>query len=191
MVVFSKYIQKAWKKPKENKLYKEKLIDFRKQRVITKIDKPTRIDRAKTLGYKAKQGFVVVRVKIKKGTRVRKRVTKGRKPSKLGTRIPAKKSKQVISEERIAKKFPNLEVLNSYWVGEDGKSKWYEVILVDKNHPQIKNDKSINWILSRKNKNRVLRGLTSAGKKSRGLTKKGKGAEKIRPGIGAKGGQGK
>ncbi len=191
MVVFSNYIQKAWKKPKENKLYKEKLIDFRKQRVITKIDNPTRIDRAKTLGYKAKQGFVVVRVKIKKGTRVRKRVTKGRKPSKLGTRIPAKKSKQVISEERIAKKFPNLEVLNSYWVGEDGKSKWYEVILVDKNHPQIKNDKSINWILSRKNKNRVSRGLTSAGKKSRGLTKKGKGAEKIRPSIGAKGGQGK
>jgi large subunit ribosomal protein L15e len=190
-MVFTKYIREIWKKPKENKLYKGKLIDFRKQETITKIDKPTRIDRARALGYKAKQGFVIVRVKIKKGTRVRKRITKGRKPSKLGTRIPAKKSKQVISEERVAKKFPNLEVLNSYWIGEDGKSKWYEVILVDKNHPQIKNDKDINWILSRKNKGRVFRGLTSAGKKSRGLGKKGKGAEKIRPSIRAKGRVGK
>ena len=129
--------------------------------------------------------------KKKKTKRVRKRITKGRKPSKLGTRIPAKKSKQVISEERVAKKFPNLEILNSYLIGEDGKSKWYEVILVDKNHPQIKNDKNINWILSRKNKRRVFRGLTSASKKSRGLTKKGKGGEKIRPSIRAKGGIGK
>ncbi len=190
-MVFTKYIRELWKRPKENKLYKEKLIDFRKQESIIKIDKPTRIDRAKALGYKAKPGFIVVRAKIKKGTRVRTRITKGRKPSKIGTRIPAKKSKQVIIEERVAKKYKNLEVLNSYWVGEDGKSKWYEVILVDKNHPQIKNDKDINWILEKQHKRRVFRGLTSAGKKSRGLRKKGKGAEKIRPSIRAKGGKGK
>jgi len=34
--------------------------------------------------------------------------------------LQPEKSKQVIAEEKAARKFPNLEVLNSYWVGEDG-----------------------------------------------------------------------
>ncbi len=158
---------------------------------MVKCENPTRPDKAHALGYKAKQGYVVIRAKIKKGTRVRPRVTKGRKPKKLGTRIPAKKSKQWIIEERVAKKYPNMEVLNSYWVGEDGKSQWFEVILVDKSHPQIKSDRSINWITEGAHKNRVYRGLTAAGKKSRGLLRKGKGAEKIRPSIRANKTQGK
>jgi large subunit ribosomal protein L15e len=89
------------------------------------------------------------------------------------------KSIQRIAEERTAKRYPNLEVLNSYYVGEDGKYKYYEVILVDPAHPVIKSDTKINWILSQKG--RVYRGLTSAGKKGRGLLNKGKGAEKVRP----------
>jgi large subunit ribosomal protein L15e len=36
-----------------------------------------------------------------------------------------------------------LEVLNSYWVGEDGQHEWFEAILVDPNHPSIKNDDNI------------------------------------------------
>lgn len=188
---FTKYLRDIWKRPKENKIYKERLIAWRKENSIVRIDKPTRLDRARALGYKAKQGFVIVRVRIKKGTRRRTRITKGRKPKKLGTKIPAKKSKRWIAEERVARKFPNLEVLNSYWVGEDGVYKWYEVILVDKHHPQIKSDKDINWILEKQHKGRVFRGLTSAGKKSRGLRNKGMGAEKIRPSIGAHRGRGK
>ena len=48
------------------------------------------------------------------------------------------KSLQKMAEERAAKKFPNLKVKNSYWVGQDGRSKWFEIILVDPNHPIIK-----------------------------------------------------
>jgi len=44
--------------------------------------------------------------------------------------VPAK-SLQKIAEERVAKKFSNLKRLNSYWVWEDGKYKWFEVVLVD------------------------------------------------------------
>jgi len=58
---------------------------------------------------------------------------------------------------------------------------WYEVILVDRSHPQILADKRINWIIVKKG--RVFRGLTSAGRKSRGLKKKGIGTEKIRPSL--------
>jgi large subunit ribosomal protein L15e len=91
------------------------------------------------------------------------------------------KSLRLIAEERAAKKFPNLEVLNSYWVGEDGKSKWFEVIMIDPNHPVIKTDKDVSWITQKQHRSRALRSLTSAGKKVRSLRRKGRGAEKFRP----------
>ena len=46
------------------------------------------------------------------------------------------------------------------------------------NHPSIKNDSNINWICESQHTRRVFRGLTSEGKKTRGLRNKGKGAEK-------------
>ena len=55
----------------------------------------------------------------------------------------------------------------------------------------IKSDRKINWICDSTHKGRVFRGLTSAGRKSRGLRNKGKGAEKIRPSIRANKGKGK
>ncbi|MCK5341892.1 MAG: 50S ribosomal protein L15e, partial [Candidatus Heimdallarchaeota archaeon] len=50
-------------------------------------------------------------------------------------------------------------------------------------HPVIKADPKINWICEKTNHRRVFRGLTSAGKKTRGLRNKGHGAEKIRPSL--------
>ena len=164
------YLRELWKKPYERiSDYKEKLTAWRKEGAIVRLDKPTRIDRARALGYREKQGFVVVRVRIRKGGRRRPAYGRGgRKPKKAGiVTFTPKKSHQLIAEERAARKYPNLEVLNSYWVGDDGTYKYFEVILVDPNHPAIKNDKKINWIL--RQKGRAFRGLTSAGKKMRGL----------------------
>jgi len=164
------YLRELWKKPYERiSDYKEKLTAWRKEGAIVRLDKPTRIDRARALGYREKQGFVVVRVRIRKGGRRRPAYGRGgRKPKKAGiVTFTPKKSHQLIAEERAARKYPNLEVLNSYWVGDDGTYKYFEVILVDPNHPAIKSDKKINWIL--RQKGRVFRGLTSAGKKMRGL----------------------
>lgn len=78
----------------------------------------------------------------------------------------------LIAQERAAKKFPNLRVLNGYWVGEDGQNKWFEVILVDPNDPAIMADKDINWIGTPTQKGRAHRGLTSPGKRMRGLQPK-------------------
>jgi len=166
-----KRVAELWKKPKGNLggVWKKRLIQWRKERVITRVDKPTRIDRARKLGYKAKQGFVVARVRVKRGTRKVPRPSGGRRPKRSGRFHPLGKSWQVVAEEKVARKFPNLEVLNSYWVGEDGKSKWFEVILADPNHPSIKGDRDIRWITKPACKGRVFRGLTSSGKKSRGL----------------------
>ncbi|AIF68838.1 50S ribosomal protein L15 [Palaeococcus pacificus DY20341] len=190
-----KYIREAWKAPKKSyvkDLLKIRMIKWRREPSVIRIERPTRLDRARNLGYQAKQGYVVVRVRVRRGGRKRPRWRAGRKPSKMGqVKYSPKKSLQWIAEEKAARKFPNLEVLNSYWVGEDGMYKWFEVILVDPHHPVIKSDPKIAWIAGRAHKGRVFRGLTSAGKKSRGLRNKGKGAEKIRPSIRANGRRGK
>ena len=105
----------------------------------------------------------------------------GRRPKTRGRFYPPGKSTQWMAEERAARRFPNLEVLNSYWVGEDGVNKWFEVIMVDKHHPAILSDKTLSWVAAPQHRGRVHRGLTSAGKKTRGLRHKGIGAEKARP----------
>ncbi len=157
---------------------------WRHEQVCTRIDKPTRIDAARRLGYKAKQGVVVVRTRVRRGGLRKGKIHMKRKPSKAGIRkITMAKSIQRIGEERVARKYPNLEVLNSYWVGEDGKHKFYEVILVDPSHPAIKADSQLNFLGNSRHRGRVHRGKTSAGKRGRGLRNKGKGAEKLRPSL--------
>ena len=176
---FYKYIREAWKKPRENTIWRERLISWRKEPVTVRIDKPTRIDRARSLGYKAKQGYIIVRQRVIRGGHKKAKDQGGRRPKHSGIRVNLDKSYQQVAEERAQKPYPNCEVLNSYYVGEDGMHYWYEVILVDRAHPAIVADPRINWICNKKG--RAARGLTSAGKKSRGLLHKGKGAEKLRP----------
>jgi large subunit ribosomal protein L15e len=180
-----KYMAEAWAKPEKSyvkELMRQRLIKWRRQSAIVRIEKPTRIDRARRLGYKAKQGFVIARIRVRRGGLRKKRPKAGRRPKRMGVKKykPAK-SMRLIGEERTGKKFPNLEVLNSYWVAEDGRSKWFEIIMVDPHHPTIKADKEVNWIAQKQHHKRVFRGLTSAGKKIRGLRRKGRGAEKVRP----------
>ena len=174
-------IREIWKKPKTNELWRERLIAWRKENSTVKIERPTRIDRARSLGYRAKQGFVVVRQRVLRGGHTRPQLKGGRRPKRYTTRLTLSKNYKQIAEERAQRKFTNLVVLNSYWVAEDGKNYWFEVIFVDPSHPVIKADPKINWICSRAQKGRAHRALTSSGKKSRGLMNKGKGAEKLRP----------
>ena len=170
-----KYIAEAWSKPEKSyvdELMSQRLIEWRKQRTIVRIERPTRLDRARKLGYKAKQGFVIARTRVRRGGMRKQRPRSGRRPKRMGVaKFKPAKSIRLIAEE----------VLNSYWVGEDGRHKWFEIILVDPNHPVIKTDKDVNWITEKQHYRRVFRSLTSAGKKVRSLRRKGKGAEKVRP----------
>jgi len=180
-----KYIAEAWANPEKSsidELMRRRLIEWRRQPTIFRIEKPTRLDRARKLGYKAKQGFVIVRVRVRRGGLRKQRPKAGRRPKRMGVKkFKPAKSLRLIGEERAARNFPNLEVLNSYWVGEDGRSKWFEIILVDPHHPVIRSDKDINWICQKQHHRRVFRTLTSAGKKVRSLRRRGRGAEKFRP----------
>ncbi len=176
-----KYLAEIYKKPKQNlgALWKQRLIKWRREPAIIRTDKPTRLDRARSLGYKAKQGYVVVRVKLLRGGRMRPSFRgAGRKSRNLRRRLVLEKSYQWVAEERAARKHPNCEVLNSYYIAKDGNYYWYEIILVDRE--QVSKYEGMKWLLKGSNRGRVFRGLTSAGKKSRGLYNKGKGAEKLR-----------
>ena len=148
------HVRELWKNPKENlgDIWKQRIINWRKADSTVRVERPTRIDRARSLGYRAKQGILVVRQRVIRGGRQRPKIRKGRRSKHFGQRKDVDKSYQQISEERTAKKYPNCEVLNSYYVGEDGRYYWFEIILVDKAHPQILADKNLNWISRSKNK---------------------------------------
>ena len=160
-----KYMAEAWRKPASSyvkEIMKDRVILWRKEQAITRVDKPTRIDRARRLGYKDKTGYVIVRVRVRKSGYRRQRPKMGRRQKKMGVnKLKVAKSMRLIAEERTARKFPNLEVLNSYWVWQDGINKWYEVILV--------NLTVLPKLSLGKGRGRVFRGLTSAGRKVRGL----------------------
>ena len=176
-----KHVRELWKKPKENlgDLYKQRLIQWRREGATVRIERPTRIDRARSLGYKAKQGFVVVRQRVLRGGRQRPQIRAGRRSKHYHQRFTLRKNYQQIAEERVQDKYHNLVVLNSYLLAKDGLHAWFEVILVDPEHPVIKADGRLNWVAE--NRSRVFHGRTSAGRKGRGMRGKGKGFEKARP----------
>ena len=181
------HIRNLWKKPRKNlgEAFRAKIISWNKELSTVKLERPTRLDRARSLGYKAIQGVFVVRQRVGKSARMRPQFKSGRRSKHSRRKKIVAKNYQRIAEERAQKKYLNCEVLNSYWVGSNAKNKWYEIILVDKNHPRIKTDKNLSWIAEKQHTGRVFRGLTGAGKRSRGMRKKGKGAEKIRPSVNA------
>ncbi|MDP7974762.1 MAG: 50S ribosomal protein L15e [TACK group archaeon] len=152
---------------------RSKLVDWRNEENVVKLERPTRIDRARELGYKAKSGFIVARSAAKKGGFFVPRPRAARRPKNMGIRlIRYNLNAQTLAERKAAEKFPGLEVLGSYYVGEDGKHKWFEVLLADPHNPSVLSDKERKWIANPSQKGRVFRGLTAAGKRSRGLRNK-------------------
>jgi large subunit ribosomal protein L15e len=156
----------------------ERLQDWREEGAIERVEHPTRLDRARSLGYKAKQGVVVARVRVRKGGARKSRFKAGRRSKRQGVRrLGRNKNLQRVAEERASRKYTNLRVLNSYPVGQDGSQKWFEVILLDPAHPAIENDDDLNWICDDSHRGRAFRGLTSAGKRNRNVDQRGKGSE--------------
>ena len=108
-----KYMNDVWlgEQKKRTDIVKNRLIVWRKQGSIVKLHRPTRLGRARSLGYKAKQGYVVIRVKTGRGPREKPRPRSGRKPAGLGTtRYTPQKSRRWIAEERVSRKYPNLQI---------------------------------------------------------------------------------
>mmetsp|Transcript_32135 Transcript_32135/g.89982 ORF Transcript_32135/g.89982 Transcript_32135/m.89982 type:complete len:205 (+) Transcript_32135:70-684(+) len=165
-------------------LFRLRCWEYRNLPAIHRCPRPTRTDKAHRLGYKAKQGYVIYRVRVRRGNR-KKPLAKGinyGKPKHEGiNHLKFQRSLQSVAEERIGRRAGNLRVLNSYWICQDSTYKYFEVILVDPSHKAIRGDARINWIVNPVHKHRELRGLTAAGKKNRGLAGRGPKYAKNRP----------
>jgi large subunit ribosomal protein L15e len=134
-----KYLIQTWSGREKNDLetyMRQLVIRWRREPTVHRVDHPTRLDRARSLGFKAKQGFVVVRVRIRKGGARKPRPRSGRRQRASGVnKFTRAISLKNIAEEKARKRFPNLRVLNSYYVWEDGMHHWYETILRDPDNP--------------------------------------------------------
>ncbi|MBI5148979.1 50S ribosomal protein L15e [Candidatus Pacearchaeota archaeon] len=159
-----KYIDKAMKDPES---LRKKMIEWRRGGSFVRLEKPSNIGKARILGYKDKKGFVIVRVKIVRGGRKRPTRKKNRRSKRQTIRKNLQMNYRWVAEQRAARKYRNLEVLNSYWLGKDGIYYFFEVILVDPRMPEIFKDEKLKWLATKRG--RVFRGLTSAARKSRGL----------------------
>merc|ERR1711957_99023 len=93
------------------------------------------------------------------------------KPVHQGVFVQFARRLQSVAEERVGRHCGALRVMNSYWVGEDSTYKYFEVILIDPNHNAIRNNPKMQWITKGVAKHREMRGLTSQGKRSRGIGK--------------------
>ena len=143
-------IGKSW-----HKIFHEKAGDIsaravllRKGPTIERIEKPSRLDRGRMLGYKAKEGVVVIRIKVSRSGMRRQRPTSGRRPKHLGVlRMKSDEPVQGVAERRVGEKFPNLKMLGSYIYYQDGKHSWYECVMIDPHNPSISNDYNYRRVL--------------------------------------------
>jgi len=171
-----RYVSELYKKKQSDVmryLLRIRAWHYRQLARVHRAPRSTRPDKARKLGYKNKVGFCIYRVCMRRGGRKRP-VPKGNaygKPKTSGAINEQKpyRNLQAIAEQRVGNRLKSLRVLNSYWVAQDATYKYYEVIMVDVTKNQIRNDPRMNWICNPVHKRRDCRGLTSAGKKHRGL----------------------
>ena len=133
---------KMWQE--NSTILRDKAVLWRKQNAMIRLEKPNRIQKARRLGYKAKQGIIVIRMRVGTGGMRKKRPRGGRRPKHLGvTRIKADVTMQQVAERRVLQKYPNMTLLGSYYLYKDGFHYWFEVILADPAHPRIAKDKEL------------------------------------------------
>lgn len=155
-------LQKQYKE--RDDAFRAKIIAWRAGPAMVRVDYPANLARARKLGYQAKQGYVIVRTRVDKGRRTRRKTMGGRKQKNYYRFVQPQMSHQAMAEQRVNREYRNMEVLNSYWVGEDGNYKYFEVILADPSKPSVNVSSAIR-------QGKAFRGLTSRGN-SRGASKK-------------------
>jgi large subunit ribosomal protein L15e len=190
---FTKYLAdilaKEWKGQKDDNydyksLMKQKELEFRQtENTVVRVEKPSNLVSARQVGYKAKQGIVVARVKVRKGHGTYSRPKNKRRPKRQGqAKLTRRKSTRAMAEEKASKKYENCEVLGSYKVAEDGRSHFYEIVLADRTNPAVKNDKNMKF-LAKNQQGRAERGKTKAGKVNKEENKKTKAKKRKKKNI--------
>lgn len=138
-------------------------IEFRnEERAVVKVDYPTNLPNARSVGYKAKQGIFVVRVRVRKGTGTHHRPKNKRRPKRQGqNKLSRRISTQGMAEQKASKYYSNAESIGSYKIAEDGKWHYFEVVMADRNAPSILADKNLKYLATGQ-QGRAERGKTFA-----------------------------
>ncbi|KAK1149540.1 60S ribosomal protein L15 [Aspergillus melleus] len=172
-----KYVEEIQKKKQSDVirfLLRVRCWELRQLNAIHRASRPSRPDKARRLGYKAKQGYVVYRIRVRRGGRKRpapKGATYG-KPTNMGiNQLKYQRALRATAEERVGRRCANLRVLNSYWINQDSTYKYFEVILVDPQHKAIRRDARINWIAKPVHKVRALSAFWALNGRLLGLEK--------------------
>lgn len=180
----AKYIKKAfqseWKGVKDSNydyslMMRQRGLAYRNDELaVVKVDKPTNLPSARSVGYKAKQGIFAVRVRVRKGTGTHHRPKNKRRPKRQGqAKLSRKISTQAMAEQKASKRFENAEALGSYKVAEDGKWHYFEVVMADREASTIASDKNLKY-LAEGHQGRAERGKTFAGGSNKEFNKKNK-----------------
>ena len=129
---------------------RERAVELRKQPAMLRVERPWRLDRARALGYKAKEGVVVIRMRVSRGGMLKQSPTSGRRPKQMGVlKFKSAVSSQQVAERRALERHPNMRLLGSYPVWEDGQHAWFECILIDPQHPAIRKDFDYRRVLGK------------------------------------------
>ena len=79
---------------------------------------------------KAKQGYVIYRIRVRRGGRKRpvpKGATYGKPVNQGVNQLKYQRSLRATAEERVGRRCANLRVLNSYWVNQVPMSRKFKV----------------------------------------------------------------
>jgi len=71
-IILLQYVEELWKKKQSDVLrflQRVRCWEYRQLPSITRLTQPSRPDKARRMGYKAKQGYVVYRVRVRRGGR--------------------------------------------------------------------------------------------------------------------------
>lgn len=134
------YMAESWqdRTPEFRDWLRRSAITWRREPVIKRIPRPTNLPTARRLGYKAKPGIVVVRIRLRRGGARKPRPASGRRQKAMGSsKFTRSVSLRSVAEKRAARRFPNLKIRNSYYLFSDGVNHWFEVILSDPARPGL------------------------------------------------------
>ncbi|EAT35069.1 AAEL012736-PE [Aedes aegypti] len=144
-----RYVQELYRKKQSDVmryLLRVRVWQYRQLTKFHRAPRPSRPDKARRLGYKAKQGFSIFRIRVRRGGRKRpvaKGCTYGKPKSHGVNELKPYRCLQSVAEERVGRRVGGLRVLNSYWVAQDAAYKYYEVIMVDTAHNAIRRDAKV------------------------------------------------
>ncbi len=124
--------------PEFKEWLRQAAVGWRREPTVKRLTRPSRLDRVRRVGYKAKPGVLVVRVRLRRGGARKPRPTSGRRQKAMGSvKFRRGIALQQIAERRANRKYPNMTIRDSYYVYSDGRNHWYEVILHDPSHRSL------------------------------------------------------